>query len=200
MFKERSGALFEWLRSQRDTSDCGMGSPVRFLERCGYLQDNLLAVHVNYLGEGDARLLGRRKVSVVHCPRSHAYFQHQPFPLQEFLAARVNVCLGTDSLASCLRDKMQPQLELNMFSEMQTFANRFPNLPPSRILKMATINGARALGRHNELGQLSPGAVADLIAIPFSGKRADATSAVLNHAGPVLGSIIDGRWAVRPRV
>jgi aminodeoxyfutalosine deaminase len=54
MFMYRQGAMFDWLKSQRDMSDCGRGSPVQHLERCGYLDENLLAVHVNYLLEFSA--------------------------------------------------------------------------------------------------------------------------------------------------
>src|SRR5437899_1846239 len=78
MFLQARGEMFDWLqRNERDMADCGLGSPVQHLERHGYLADNLLAVHVNYLAPGDAALLGRRGVSVAHCPRSHAFFQHR---------------------------------------------------------------------------------------------------------------------------
>ena len=82
MFMHGRGKMFDWLRRNgRDMSDCGLGSPVQHLERHGLLAKNLMAVHVNYLAPGDDTLLAKRKVSVVHCPRSHAYFKHQPFPL-----------------------------------------------------------------------------------------------------------------------
>ena len=77
MFSHGRGVMFDWLqRSRRDMSDCALGSPVEHLERCGLLSENLLAVHVNYLAPKDATLLSRRKVSVVHCPRSHRYFEY----------------------------------------------------------------------------------------------------------------------------
>src|SRR5262249_39392307 len=101
MFSRRRGEMFDWLaRSGRDMSDCGQGSPVRHLERFGLLGSNLLGVHLNYLGRGDLQLLRDRGVSIVHCPRSHSYFRHDPFPLRSLMRAGVNVCLGTDSLAS----------------------------------------------------------------------------------------------------
>ncbi len=84
MFTRRRGEMFDWLqRSGRDMSDCGQGSPVHHLERCGLLSNRLLAVHANYLGRSDAARLGQRGVHVVHCPRSHAYFGHHPFPLRQ---------------------------------------------------------------------------------------------------------------------
>jgi cytosine/adenosine deaminase-related metal-dependent hydrolase len=139
MFAHGKGEMYEWLkRSGRDMTDCGLGSPTKHLDRCGVLKPNLLAAHANYLGRKDARLLGSREVSVVHCPRSHSYFRHGPFPLKRLLRAGVNVCLGTDSLASVYRVRKQ-LIELDMFEEMRTLAQRDPSISPQRILKMATL-------------------------------------------------------------
>ena len=84
-------------------------------------------------------------------------------------------------------------------AELKTFAAKYPDVPPATILQMATINGAQALGRRGELGELSPNALADLIAIPFTGKSSDAHDAVVHHTGAVAASMIDGRWAIAPR-
>ena len=198
MFASSHGEMFDWLqRSGRDMSDCGLGSPVQHLERCGALGDNLLAVHVNYLATKDAALLGKRKVNVVHCPRSHSYFKHEPFPLRQLTKTRVNICLGTDSLASVYKARRAP-VELNLFDEMRALAASQPSLRPREILEMATLNGARALAMPGRIGQLSPRSFADLIAIPFAGKLADIYDAVLHHPGNVAGSMIDGEWAVAP--
>jgi aminodeoxyfutalosine deaminase len=198
MFARGRGAMFEWIaRNGRDMSDCGLGSPVRHLERQGALGENLLAVHVNYLARGDARLLGRHGVSVVHCPRSHAYFKHRKFPLRELTAARVNLCLGTDSLASVYKRRRQ-NVELNLFEEMRVLADAEPALPHKKIVQMATINGGRALGMAGQVGELSLGALADLVAIPFTGKASEAWSAIVNHRGDVSASMIGGGWVIGP--
>jgi len=197
MFMYRHGALYEWLKGQREMSDCGLGSPVAHLERCDCLGENLLAAHVNYLWRDDAALLGRRGVSVAHCPRSHAYFRHLLFPRAELAAAAVNVTLGTDSLASTLKHRGRLP-ELNMFEELRALAAVMPDLAPGAIVAMATANGAQALGRQGELGELSPNALADLIVIPFAGKMREAEEAVVQHPGDVSASMIDGQWAIPP--
>jgi cytosine/adenosine deaminase-related metal-dependent hydrolase len=198
MFMNGSGEMFEWLRRNgRDMSDCGAGSPVQHLERCRALSKNLLAVHVNFLAARDASLLARRKASVVHCPRSHFYFRHHKFPLRELTRARVNVCLGTDSLATVYKKPKEP-VELNLFDEMRSFARAHSRLPPEKILRLATLNGALALGLDRKIGRLSKGAFADLITIPFAGSAADAYEAVLDHRRDVSASMIDGNWAVEP--
>ena len=124
MFKRAKGEMFDWLqRSGRDMSDCGNGSPIEHLERCRALHPRLLAAHVNYLGKGDAACLSQSGVSVVHCPRSHYYFRHQRFPLRRLRREGINVCLGTDSLASVYKPRAQ-KVELNMFEEMRLLAER----------------------------------------------------------------------------
>jgi cytosine/adenosine deaminase-related metal-dependent hydrolase len=197
MFMYRHGPLYDWLKTQRDMSDCGKGSPIRHLERADYLSDNLLAIHVNYLWRDDAMVLAKHGVSVVHCPRSHAYFRHLFFPRRELAESGVNICLGTDSLASVAKSRGTTP-ELDMFAEMQMLASREPELAPLEILEMATVNPAKALKREGELGVLRKGACADLIAIPFSGAAEAVHDAVLHHSGPVLASMINGQWAVQP--
>jgi aminodeoxyfutalosine deaminase len=197
MFTSRRGALFDWLSSQRDTSSCGLGSPLRFLARLGLLGPDFLAVHFNYLAEGDVRLLADSGASVVHCPRSHRFFRHQRFPLNDLTAAAVNVCLGTDSLASIGSERREPPT-LDLFAEMRALAGNEPELSAEAIVRMATVNGARALGKERQAGELIPGAQADLAVIPFRGRSPDPWETVLSHTCPVRGLMIGGRWAITP--
>jgi cytosine/adenosine deaminase-related metal-dependent hydrolase len=198
MFAHARGKMFDWMqRNHRDNSDCGLGSPVQHLERAGILCANFLAVHANYLDEKDVALLAKRKASVVHCPRSHAYFRHEPFPLEKLSKAVVNVCLGTDSLSTVNKNGKQ-KMELNMFEEMRIFAQANRKISAEQVLQMATINGARALGLIGQAGELSENAFADLIAIPFNGKVADIYEAILHHASTISASMIDGKWAIAP--
>ena len=200
MFKSARGEMFEWLqRSKRDMSDCGGVSPVQHLARTGLLGPNLLATHVNYLAEGDAQLLARKQVSVVHCPRSHDYFRHELFPRHSLAKAGVNLCLGTDSLATVLKQPRR-NVELNMFDEMRSLVARNSGVSPECIVRMATINGAQALGFRGKVGELAKNGFADLIALPFSGRTSESYAAVLQHTGDVAASIIDGEWAVSPQI
>lgn len=198
MFAHARGKMFDWMqRNHRDNSDCGLGSPVQHLERAGILRANFLAVHANYLDEKDAALLAKRKASVVHCPRSHAYFRHEPFPFEKLSKAKVNVCLGTDSLATIKKIGKQ-KIELNMFEEMRTFAQANPKISAEQVLQMTTVNGARALGLTGQAGELSENAFADLITIPFNGKVADIYEAILHHASTISAGMVDGKWAIAP--
>lgn len=193
MYLYRQGPLYEWLKGQRDMSDCGQGTPVEYLDRCGYLDENVLAVHANYLGRHDASVLGCSGAHVVHCPRSHEFFHHLRFPLAELTSAGVNVCLGTDSLASVRRTPGRA-VELDLFAEMKTLAGLQPDLAPERILAMATLQGARALGRAGEIGELTPGAWADLIAVPLPAGPGEVLEALVHREGPVAACMIGGEW------
>ena len=183
MFQHRRGEMFEWLeRNERDMSDCNGVSPVQHLARQRLLGSHLLAVHLNYLAPGDARLLAKKNVSVVHCPRSHDYFKHQQFPYRPLANAGVNVCLGTDSLAT-VRIPRRGQPELNLFREMQAFANQHLTVPEHKIVRLATLNAARALGMAGQIGELNRNAFADLIALPFTRKRSEIHEAVIYFSG-----------------
>ena len=178
MYLSASGAMFDWLKTQRRMDDCGGRSPVQQAERLGLLNANLLAVHCNYLAPGDAELLGKNGVTVVHCPRSHAYFDHARFPYEELVAAGVNVVLATDSLASVRSDKRRPAT-LDMWEEMRAFAKDYPAISPEKIIGMATTKADRA----------------DMIAVRFGGSVEKVAETLL--AGPV--AIMD-KWIGGKRV
>lgn len=198
MFRNASGELHDWLaKNNRDMSDCGNLSPVQLLARQNALGPHLMAIHVNYLARGDARLLAQKRTSVVHCPRSHDFFSHAPFPFATLQRAGVNICLGTDSLAT-VRKKPRQMIELNMFEEMRAFAAKHEGVSPETILKMATANGARAMEQQGKLGELKRGALADIIALPCCGGVGELSSAVIHHKGAVAASMIGGEWAIEP--
>lgn len=193
MFLYRRGPLFDWLRPQRPTDDCGLRSPVRHVEHAGLLNPRFLAVHVNYLWNDDARVLAAHGASVAHCPRSHHYFGHHCFPREELTTAGVNVCVGTDSLAS-VRAGRGAAPELSLLEELRTLQSRDNLVRPGELLALVTTQAARALGREPQAGRIAAGSAADLAVIPFAGPAESAAEAVIAHPGPVTATMIDGRW------
>src|SRR5947208_4428504 len=165
MFRDASGPLYQFLKEiGREMTDCGYDTPLRrFLRRLG---DASLAgwiiAHLNELSESDFDLLTeiRHKFSIAHCPRSHAYFGHVAFHFERLQRLGFNVCLGTDSLAS--------NDDLSLFAEMRAFQKKFPNVSPGEVLKMVTVNGARALRQEKSLGQIRVGSSADLVSVPVA--------------------------------
>lgn len=186
MFRHGTGELYEFMlqigRWMYDSHNAR--TPLGHVAHHAALGPRWLLAHMNELDESDFALLRAlpEKPSIVHCPGSHRYFKHAPFPLARLRETGVNLCLGTDSLASTD--------SLSMFDEMRTLSKNEPSLPESEILAMATVNGARALGFDG--GKLTPGAVADLIALPDTANTADLSSAILAHRAPIRWMMLNG--------
>ena len=193
MYMYKRGPMFEWLEHQRDMGDCGLGSPIGYLARQGLLSPHLLAVHANYVWEDDIRLLASRGVSVAHCPRSHTYFRHQCFPLGPMMEMGINICLGTDSLASVVTNR-ESKPTLSMQAELKELHQAHPSITPRQRIRFATQNPARALGLKGIVGELWTGSLADLAVIPYSGPLALVEEATVSHSGKVGGTMIGGRW------
>ncbi len=113
--------------------------------------DSALVVHGNYLNapELDFVAANREKMSIAFCPRTHAYFDHARYPLEEMLERGINVAVGTDSRAS------NPDLDLAQ--ELVEIHRRHPDVAPETILRMGTANGASALGFDESFGRLVQG-------------------------------------------
>jgi cytosine/adenosine deaminase-related metal-dependent hydrolase len=196
MFENSEGPLFDWLRAQRDMSELRNISPVQMAGQAGLLNSEFLAIHANYLAPGDVELLARSLTSVVHCPRSHAYFRHTPFLHESLRKAGVNICLGTDSMATVIKERdWVPTLD--MFAESRAFAAYAGLVPASSILAMVTLNPARALGLEGLAGEISPGSWADLVALPCTSSAAEAEEEIVNFSGKPSGVMISGQWVVR---
>ena len=192
MFREGQGALYQRLAAVgRDMSDCGGQSPVGLAAEHGALGGQL-AVHGNYLDDEDVRLLAENGASVAHCPRSHEYFEHAEFRFEALREAGVNVCLGTDSLAT-MRDG---EAELNLFEEMREFCGKHPEVEPEEVVRMATVKGAAALGWQGAAGEISPGAYADLLVLPIS--AGEVFAEIVNCAEEPVGVMVDGTWVALP--
>ncbi len=189
MFRHGKGELYDFmLKLGRWMFDCQPGrTPLGHVFAHGHPGPGWILAHMNELDESDFAMLTalppEARPSVVHCPGSHRYFRHAHFPLQRLLECGINVCLGTDSLASTLT--------LSMFDEMRILARREPTLRPADLLQMATWNGARAL--RLDAGQIQIGRLADLITVPFAGSSDQIHEAVLEHRGAVSWMMLDGQ-------
>lgn len=138
--------------------------PLARLEKLGFLTPQLMAVHMTQLTDEEIEACARAGVSVVHCPESNLKLASGFCPVHKLWAAGVNVALGTDGAAS--------NNDLDMFSEMRTaallakaVAQEASALPAAAALRMATLNGAKALCIDDETGSLEPGKAADVVAV-----------------------------------
>ncbi|MBV8352290.1 MAG: amidohydrolase family protein [Verrucomicrobia bacterium] len=189
MFAEGRGQLYDFLRKLgRPMTDCGSTSPLRHLIENGLINQDCIVAHLNELDDRDLELLGGtkwRNLQIVHCPKSHHFLHHRRFPLEALMERGLNICLGTDSLAS--------NDSLDLFSEMRTAKKVYPTLSARDLLEMVTIRPARALKLERSLGRIAPGYFADAIAIPFSGATEDVYEAIVQAKGPIKWMMINGK-------
>jgi aminodeoxyfutalosine deaminase len=182
MFRDAKGPLFDFLRQiGRDMSDCGGTTPLRRFLQVADTKQRWLLAHLNELAEGDFELLRefQDRFAIVHCPRSHQYFGHTRFAFSKLRALGLNICLGTDSLAS--------NHDLNLFAEMREFQRQFPEVGAEEILTMTTSRAASAL-RETSVGRIGLGCSADLLAIPFSGSEKAIFEAIVAFEGEPLAN------------
>jgi cytosine/adenosine deaminase-related metal-dependent hydrolase len=122
-----------------------------------------LVVHGNYLSEIEMQILAKCPLlSVVYCPRTHAYFQHPPHPVGQLLRCGIRVALGTDSRAS------NPDLDLG--NEVRYLLSHRQDLFPESVLRMATLSGAEALGEPS-FGYIEAGATGKILVLPLTSNR-----------------------------
>lgn len=141
--------------------------PLTILNELDLLSPNLMAVHMTQLNDDDLEILAQTKPNIVHCPESNMKLAGGICPVAKLQNMGINVALGTDGAAS--------NNDLDMIGEMRSaaFLGKLGAQDPKAlsaqtVLRMATINGAKALGIDQITGSLEIGKSADFIAIDFA--------------------------------
>lgn len=155
-------------------------SGLELLDAAGLLARHTVLVHGNHPRADEFELLARRRVTLVHCPGTHAFFARDRFPLERYRAAGVPLALGTDSLAS--------NSTLDMRREMALLRAAFPRLDPAEVFAMATANGARALAL--PAGHLRAGAAADVVAWRLAARTRRAALEELSAGQPAVQDVL----------
>ncbi|EPJ77006.1 TRZ/ATZ family hydrolase [Pseudomonas fluorescens] len=142
--------------------------PLARLARLGLLGPRFQAVHMTQISEDDLALLVESNTSVIHCPESNLKLASGFCPVERLWQAGVNVAIGTDGAAS--------NNDLDLLGETRTaamlakaVAGSATALDAHRALRMATLNGARAMGLDSQIGSLEVGKAADIVAFDLSG-------------------------------
>ena len=174
---------------------------VAYLDSLGISGAHVLLAHCVHLDPEEMETLARTKTNVAHCPSSNLKLGSGLARVAEMLARRIPVSLGADGAACNNR--------LDMFTEMRTaallqkLAHGPEALPAARVLSMATIDGARALGLEKEIGSLEAGKRADVIVVDLdqlhSTPPGDVVSALVYSAvaPDVRTTIIEGQVLMR---
>ena len=131
-------------------------TPVKYLHQLGVLDKNTLLIHAIHLDEEDLKILKENQVKICICPKSNLYIGVGIPKLKELLSAGIEVCIGTDSLAS--------NDNLSIWEELKTIYTLYPDVSPEDLLKLATLNGAKILG-FNKMGAILPGYIPNFLVI-----------------------------------
>ena len=140
-------------------------SPTRFLDSIGLFEGTTIAAHGVWLDDADIEILRARHVGVAHCPSSNMKLASGVAPIVKLLGAGIATGLGTDGPAGSNNDFNMME-EMNLAANLQKVASGDPTVLPARqALEMATIDGARVIGREKDLGSLEEGKLADIVSL-----------------------------------
>jgi 5-methylthioadenosine/S-adenosylhomocysteine deaminase len=141
--------------------------PLERLDQLGLLNPNLVAVHMTALNDMEIERIAETGVNIAHCPESNMKLASGFCPVHALNKRGINTCLGTDGAAS--------NNDLDMFGEMRSAALLAKAVAADasacnaeQAIRMATINGARALGLGDSIGSIEVGKKADLIGVDLS--------------------------------
>ena len=174
---------------------------VSYLDSLGMSGAHVMLAHCVYVNEEELEILTRTRTNVAHCPSSNLKLGSGIAPIADMLQRGISVSLGADG-APCNN-------RLDMFTEMRTAAllqkaSHGPQvLPASHALRMATIDGARAMQLGSEIGSLEVSKRADVIVVDFNrlhtAPKADIISTLVYsaQASDVRTTIIDGQVVMR---
>lgn len=156
--------------------------PLDYLRPLAKLQRSLV-IHGNYLSEEELQFLRETPaISVIYCPRTHAFFAHSAHPWLKMLEMGIPVAIGTDSRGS--------NPDLGVWEELRFLSQGFPQVSPSQLLELGTLAGAKALGVDSHFGSLEPGKQAALAVVDLNeGQSSDPYQLLFSaraiHASPI---------------
>lgn len=176
---------------------------IEYFEELGITKPNLCVAHCIWLDENEKQILQKNGVKVLHCPSANLKLGSGIAPIPEYIDRGINVSLGADG-APCNNN-------LDIFTEMRHAAliqkplNGPQSMPAETVFRMATIEGAKALGLENEIGSLEINKKADIAfikrdqvsSLPFENIYSKLVYST--HSEAVEHLIIDGKWIVTNR-
>ena len=143
-------------------------SPVRYLLQYGIFDvPNFLAIHCTQVDADDIDLLAERDVAIAYCPRCNAKLGMGIAPLKEFMDHKIRIGLGTDSPASNNTVDMFDEMRIGLLLQRGASLD-VESFTAARMIRMATIWGARALRMGDRIGSLEAGKEADILAVDLS--------------------------------
>ena len=202
-----TGSHVHLAETQSEQDNCmaqhGM-SPTEYLEKQGLFSTKTLAAHCVVMSDHDIEILARNGVSVAHNPQSNMKLASGIAPVRKMLDAGVNVSIGTDGASS--NNDLDMWEEMRTASLLQKVSTMDPcTIPAYTALQMATVNGAKAIGREGELGVLKVGAFADILLVDIEKAHLYPHTNLISelvystHASDVDTVIVNGKIVVENR-
>jgi cytosine/adenosine deaminase-related metal-dependent hydrolase len=144
-------------------------STIQYLAQHGILRTKPLLTHCIDVDDADLETIKASGAGIAHCPKSNAKLGHGRAPLAKFVAARIPVGIGSDSVASNNLCDILEEARFAILSARADQVDKRVQLNAQEALKAATTNGARALGLEARVGALEPGLEADFVAVGLTG-------------------------------
>jgi cytosine/adenosine deaminase-related metal-dependent hydrolase len=177
---------------------------VAYLDQLGLCGPRTTLAHCVHLSDAEIATVARTGTSAVHCPGANLKLGSGVAAVPRLLAAGVNVALGADG-AAC-NNTLDAFHEMRLAATLHLPAYGPGSMPPSEVLAMATLRGARALGLADEIGSLEEGKKADIAVVDLSaphlqpqGPDLHGTLVYCARASDVSDVLVDGRVVVRGR-
>ena len=179
-------------------------TPVKLLSDLGFLDRKTILAHCVQMQDDDLALIAKSGASIVTNPASNAKLGNGFAPVSDILGNGINLCLGTDGAAS--NNTLNLFREMGLLSLIHKGICLSPTALPARtVLRMPTINAAKALGREGELGIIKEGAAADLIFIDLESVSLFPDNNIISslcysaNGSEVSSVMINGRFVMRNR-
>ena len=176
---------------------------IEVFDHFGLTEGHLCLAHCIWTDENERRIMQEKDIKVLHCPSANLKLGSGIAPVPDYLQRGINVSLGADG-APCNNN-------LNIFTEMrlagliQKYLHGPQSMPAQTVFRLATIDGARALGMEHEIGSIEPNKKADLVFIKrnqvhsIPDENIYAKLIYATQAEDVKHVMIDGKWVMRDR-
>jgi len=175
--------------------------PFDYMEEVGWIRDNVFFTHTVYLNEDEILKLANNGVGVSHCPSSNMRLASGIAPIKEMIDAKVKVSIGVDGSSSNDSSNMLAEMRMAMLCQRSRGLEKI--MTTDQTLEIATLGGARVIGRVDEIGSIEEGKIADIIG--FNLEKIEYAGAYENPIGALLLcqptnvdlSIINGKLLVK---
>jgi len=193
--------------TQKEVEDClkqHHKRPLKYLNDIGFLDSNVVIAHGIWVDEEELNILKEKDISVAITTESNLKLASGFMPIKKYIEKGINLCLGTDGVAS--NNNLSILEEMDFTAKIHKAYNKNPTILPSpEVVKMATLNSAKALRKESELGSLKVGKKADIILIDTNKLELLPIYNVYSHLVYTISSnaicdvIIDGKLIMENR-